>query len=155
MAQLRHLSSDPRTDKGVPAYIQSDSSPEFVAKAAQDWIEAVGSKTTYITQGSPWESEFIESFNARLRDELLDGENFYSLKEVRLVVESWRRHYNIKRPHGSLGYKPPAPAVFVPAFVTQTTSKPSQRAGRSGPEAHNSLTFAMDPSLGANQYRLT
>jgi putative transposase len=109
--------------RGVPAYVRSDNGPEFVAKAVQDWIKAVGSKTAYITPGSPWENGFIESFNARLRDELLDGEIFYSLKEVRVVVESWRRHYNTKRPHGSLGYKPPAPEVFVPAFVTRTTSK--------------------------------
>ena len=88
----------------------------------QDWIEAVGAKTAYITPGSPWENGYIESFNARLRDELLDGEIFYSLKEARVVMESWRRHYNTKRPHGSLGYKPPAPEVFVPAFVTRTTS---------------------------------
>jgi putative transposase len=108
--------------RGVPAYIRSDNGPEFVAKAVQDWIEAVGAKTAYITPGSPWENGFIESFNARLRDELLDGEIFYSLKEVRVVVESWRRHYNTKRPHGSLGYKPPAPEVFVPAFVTRTAS---------------------------------
>jgi len=109
--------------RGVPAYIRSDNGPEFVAKAVQDWIRAVGSKTAYITPGSPWENGFIESFNARLRDELLDGEIFYSLKEVRVVVESWRRHYNTKRPHGSLGYKPPAPEVFVPALVNRTTSK--------------------------------
>jgi len=107
--------------RGVPAYIRSDNGPEFVAKAVQDWIKAVGSKTAYITPGSPWENGFIESFNARLRDELLDGEIFYSLKEVRVVVESWRRHYNTKRPHGSLGYKPPAPEVFVPAFAARTT----------------------------------
>ena len=108
--------------RGVPAYIRSDNGPEFVAKAVQDWIRAVGSKTAYITPGSPWENGFFESFNARLRDELLDGEIFYSLKEVRVVVESWRRHYNTKRPHGSLGYKPPAPEVFVPALENRTMS---------------------------------
>jgi transposase InsO family protein len=108
--------------RGVPAYVRSDNGPEFVAKAVQDWIKAVGAKTAYITPGSPWENGFIESFNARLRDELLNGEIFYSLKEVRVVVESWRRHYNTKRPHGSLGYKPPAPEVFVPALVNRTTS---------------------------------
>jgi len=108
--------------RGVPVYIRSDNGPEFVAKAVQDWIRAVGSKTAYITPGSPWENGFIESFNARLRDELLDGEIFYSLKEVRVVVESWRRYYNTKRPHGSLGYKPPAPEVFVPALENRTMS---------------------------------
>ena len=108
--------------RGVPAYVRSDNGPEFVATAVQDWIKAVGAKTAYITPGSPWENGFIESFNARLRDELLDGEIFYSLKEARIIVESWRRHYNTERPHGSLGHKPPAPEVFVPA-LTQTRSK--------------------------------
>src|SRR5690606_25477592 len=70
-----------------------------------------------IAPGSPWENGYIESFNARLRDELLGGEIFYTLKEARIIVESWRRHYNTVRPHGSLGYKPPAPEVFIPAFA--------------------------------------
>ena len=98
--------------------------PEFVAKAVQDWIKAVGATTAYITPGSPWENGFIESFNARLRDELLDGEIFYSLKEARVVIESWRRHYNTERPHGSLGYKPPAPEVFIPAFAARAAAQP-------------------------------
>src|SRR5690606_32706547 len=80
-------------------------------------ITAVGAKTAYIAPGSPWENGYIESFNARLRDELLDGEIFYTLKEARIIVESWRRHYNTVRPHGALGYKPPAPEVFIPAFA--------------------------------------
>jgi putative transposase len=91
--------------------------PEFVAKAVQRWITAVGAKTAYIERGSPWENGYVESFNARLRDELLDGEIFYTLQEARVVIESWRRHYNTKRPHASLGYRPPAPEVFVPAFA--------------------------------------
>src|SRR4029077_17739425 len=74
--------------------------------------------------GSPWENRFIESFNARLRDELLDGEIFYSLAEARIVIESWRRHYNTVRPHGSLGYKPPAPEVFIPAFAARAALQP-------------------------------
>jgi transposase InsO family protein len=76
-----------------------------------------GQDGLHIERGSPWENGFIESFNARLRDELLDGEIFYSLAEARIVIESWRRHYNTERPHGSLGYKPPAPEVFVPASL--------------------------------------
>ena len=78
--------------------------PEFVAKAVQDWITAVGAKTAYIAPGSPWENGYVESFNARLRDELLDGEIFYTLREAQIVIESWRRHYNAVRPHASLGY---------------------------------------------------
>ena len=105
--------------RGVPEHIRSDNGPEFVAKAVQEWIAAVGARTAYITPGSPWENGFIESFNARLRDELLDGEIFYSLKEARIVIESWRHHYNTERPHESLGYKPPAPEVFVPTLVAR------------------------------------
>ena len=114
--------------RGVPEHIRSDNGPEFVAKAVQEWIAAVGARTAYITPGSPWENGFIESFNARLRDELLDGEIFYSLKEARIVIESWRHHYNSVRPHESLGYKAPAPEVFVPALAAraalQTRSAP-------------------------------
>jgi transposase InsO family protein len=73
--------------------------------------------TAYIAPGSPWENGYIESFNARLRDELLDGEIFYTLREAQIVIESWRRHYNAVRPHASLGYRAPAPEVFVPAFA--------------------------------------
>lgn len=103
--------------RGVPGHIRSDNGPEFVAKAVRDWIAAVGAKTAYIAPGSPWENGFIESFNARLRDELLNGEIFYTLREAQIIIESWRWHYNTVRPHASLGYKPPAPEVFVPAFA--------------------------------------
>src|SRR5438067_10485400 len=98
-------------------HIRSDNGPEFVAKAVQEWIGAVGAKTAYIAPGSPWENGFIESFNARLRDELLDGEIFYTLREAQIIIESWRRHYNTVRPHASIGYRAPAPEVFVPALA--------------------------------------
>jgi transposase InsO family protein len=114
--------------RGVPEHIRSDNGAEFTAKAVQDWITAVGAKTAYIAPGSPWENGFIESFNARLRDELLDGEIFYSLKEAQVIIESWRRHYNTVRPHGSLGYKPPAPEVFVPAMVMRAALHPRPTA---------------------------
>ena len=110
--------------RGVPAYIRSDNGPEFIAKDVQAWIKAVGAKTAYIAPGSPWENGFIESFNARLRDELLDGEIFYSLAEAKIIIESWRRHYNTVRPHASLGYKPPAPEVFVPFGPGRATAQP-------------------------------
>ncbi len=95
--------------RGVPSHVRSDNGSEFVAQAVQDWIRAVGAKTAYIEPGSPWENGYVESFNARLRDELLNGEIFYSLREAEIVIESWRRHYNTIRPHASLGYRPPAP----------------------------------------------
>ena len=97
--------------RGVPGHVRSDNGPEFVAEAVQEWITAVGAGTAYIEPGSPWENGFVESFNARLRDELLDGEVFYSLAEARVVIEGWRRHYNASRPHSALGYRPPAPEV--------------------------------------------
>ena len=99
--------------RGVPGHVRSDNGPEFVAKAVQDWIRAVGAKTAYIEPGSPWENGYCESFNSKLRDELLDGEIFYTLEEARVIIENWRRHYNEVRPHSSLGYKPPAPEVLI------------------------------------------
>jgi transposase InsO family protein len=101
----------------------------------------VGAKTVYITPGSPWENGFVESFNARLRDELLDGEISYSLAEAKIVIESWRRHYNTERPHGSLGYKPTAPEVFVPAMAARTAAQPHPSASRPPP------TMASKPSM--------
>jgi transposase InsO family protein len=80
----------------------------------RDWIGAVGAKTAFIEPGSPWENGYCESFNSKLRDELLNGEIFYSLAEARIVIESWREHYNTVRPHSSLGYRPPAPAAIMP-----------------------------------------
>src|SRR5436305_14711348 len=85
--------------RGIPEHIRSDNGPEFVAKAVQDWIGAIDAKTAYITPGSPWENGYIESFNARLRDELLDGDSFYTLREPEIVIESWPRHHNRVRPH--------------------------------------------------------
>jgi transposase InsO family protein len=123
-ADVIDVLSDQFVLRGVPEHIRSDNGPEFVAKAVRDWIGAVGAKTAYIERGSPWENGFIESFNARLRDELLDGEIFYSLAEARIVIESWRRHYNTERPHGSLAYKPPAPEVFIPAFAARAALQP-------------------------------
>ena len=118
--------------RGIPGHIRSDNGPEFVAEAVCKWIAAVGAKTAYIEPGSPWENGYVESFNARLRDELLNGEIFYSLREAQIVIESWRRHYNAVRPHQSLGYKPPAPEVFIPALAawphSQATPAPSPRS---------------------------
>ena len=100
--------------RGPPAFIRSDNGPEFVAEAVRDWISAVGATTAYIEPGSPWENGYCESFNARLRDELLNGEMFYSLKEAQIVIEECRKHYNTVRPHSALGYRPPAPETIVP-----------------------------------------
>ena len=100
--------------RSVPAYIRSDNGPEFVAEAVRKWITAVGAKTAFIVPGSPWENGYIESFNARCRDERLNGGSVYSLREARIVIEQWRNHDNTKRPHSALGYRPPAPEPIVP-----------------------------------------
>ena len=110
--------------RGVPGHIRSDNGPEFIAQSVQDWVKAVGAKTAYIAPGSPWENGYVESFNARFRDELLDGEIFYSLREAQVIIEGWRRHYNTVRPHGSIGYKPPAPEVYQPGFQAGRAAQP-------------------------------
>jgi len=99
---------------GVPDHIRSDNGPEFTAKALRAWLATVGAKTLYIEPGSPWENGYCESFNGKLRDELLNGEIFYSLRQARVVIEKWRRPYNTVRPHSSLGYRPLAPAAINP-----------------------------------------
>lgn len=80
---------------GPPAFIRSDNGPEFISRAMRDWIAAVGSKTAYIEPGSPWENGYCESFNARFRDNFLNGEIFYTLKEAKIMIEQWRRHFNV------------------------------------------------------------
>ena len=101
-AEVNDVLSDLFILRGVPESIRSDNGPEFVAKAVRAWIAAVGARTAYIVPGPPWENGYVESFNARLRDELLDGEIFYTLKEARILIESWRRYYNTMRPNSSL-----------------------------------------------------
>ena len=104
--------------RGVPEHIRSDNGPEFTAQALREWLTTVGASTLYIEPGSPWENGYNESFNGRLRDELLNGEIFYSLKEAQVVIEAWRREYNMVRPHSALGYQPPAPATSRPTLHT-------------------------------------
>jgi transposase InsO family protein len=96
-------------EHGAPEYIRSDNGPEFVAHAVRKWLKRLDVGTLFIEPGSPWENGYIESFNGKLRDELLNGEIFYTLREAKVLIEMWRRHYNQVRPHSSLGYRPPAP----------------------------------------------
>lgn len=116
---------------GIPDHIRSDNGSEFTAQIVKDWLEALGVKTLYIDPGSPWENGYNESFNGRLRDELLDGEIFYTLKEAQVIIGNWRQHYNQVRPHSSLGYRPPAPLVRMieGAFASAPAPSimPSQR----------------------------
>ncbi len=103
--------ADAMIEHGIPEHIRSDNGPEFIAQKLRNWLTDVGTKTLYIEPGSPWENGYCESFNSKLRDEFLNGEIFYSLKEVQVLAERWRVYYNTVRPHSSLGYRPPAPAT--------------------------------------------
>jgi transposase InsO family protein len=98
-------------ERGMPAYLRSDNGPEFIASAVRRWLREGGTQTLYIEPGSPWENAYSESFNSRLRDELLNGELFSSEREAAVLLEQYRRAYNEERPHSSLGYV--APAVFA------------------------------------------
>ena len=117
--RLRHddvlqVLADLFTQHGPPDHIRSDNGSEFTATAVRDWLPRVGVKTLFIEPGSPWENGYNESFNGKLRDELLNGEIFTTLHEARVLIERWRQHYNTVRPHSSLGYKPPAPEAILP-----------------------------------------
>lgn len=104
--------SDAMLVHGVPEHIRSDNGPEMTSKTVRDWLTAVGTQALFIEPGSPWENGYNESFNGKLRDECLNGEIFYSLKEAKIVIEQWRHTYNTRRPHSSLGYRPPAPLTL-------------------------------------------
>ena len=101
--------------RGTPEHIRSDNGPEFTARAVREWLGRLQVKTLYIEPASPWENGYIESFNGKLRDELLNREVFDTLLEARVLIEEWRREYNHVRPHSSLGYRPPAPQAVLPA----------------------------------------
>jgi putative transposase len=101
--------------RAVPTHIRSDNGPEFATTAVKGWIHGVGGKTAFIERGSPWENGYVESFNGKLRDELLNGEVFNTLREAQVLIEEWRRHYNQVRPHSALGYRPPAPETLPAA----------------------------------------
>lgn len=105
--------ADLMVERGVPEHLRSDNGAEFTSQAVRNWLEKVGAKTLFIEPGSPWENGYCESFNAKLRDGLLNGEIFYTLKEAKILIESWRREYNTIRPHSSLKYRPPAPEAWV------------------------------------------
>jgi len=99
--------------RGIPEHIRSDNGPEFTARAVRKWLNRVGVKTLFIERGSPWENGYIESFNGKMRDELLDREVFTTLTEAKVLIEGWRKEYNQVRPHSSLGYRSPAPEAIL------------------------------------------
>ena len=100
-------------ERRPPDHIRSDNGPEFTAHDVRDWLGRIGVKTLFIKPGSPWENGYNESFNSKLRDELLNCEIFYTLKEAQVLIEQWRIHYNTLRPHSSLDYRPPAPETIL------------------------------------------
>ncbi len=114
---------------GPPEHIRSDNGAEFTAQAVRDWLNRLGVKTLFIEPGSPWENGYNESFNGKLRDELLNTEIFHTLKEAKVLIERWRQHYNTIRPHSSLGYRPPAPQAILPRPAVQAyaTLQPAQQ----------------------------
>jgi len=100
-------------ERGVPVHIRSDNGPEFIAHRLRLWLDRLAVKPLFIMPGSPWENGFIESFNGKMRDELLNGEIFYSVKEAEILIEQWRIEYNTIRPHSALGYKTPVPKTVI------------------------------------------
>ena len=111
--------------RGVPEHIRSDNGSEFTATAVRDWLKRVDVKTLYITPGSPWENGYIESFNGKLANELLEREIFDTLHEAKVLIERWRVHYNTVRPHSSLGYRPPAPEAWLVEEPGSATLRPA------------------------------
>ena len=111
---------------GAPLFLRSDNGPEFVSRAILEWISQGGLGTALIDPGKPWQNGSNESFNGKLRDECLNGEIFYSLKEATVVIEQWRKHYNTIRPHSSLNYRPPAPRTSAPEMLHLDRSTPMQ-----------------------------
>jgi len=126
IAVNRHISSQDVIDqlfelfifRGIPEHIRSDNGPEFTAKTIRKWLNSLRVKTLFIEPGSPWENGYIESFNGKLRDELLNREIFTTLTEAKILIEQWRQEYNQVRPHSALSYHPPAPEVRIPATLT-------------------------------------
>ena len=113
-AEVIEVLAEVMLERGIPENIRSDNGPEFIAQELRKWLGKVGIGVLYIEPGSPWENGYCESFNGKLRDECLNGEIFYSLKEAQIVIEKWRVEYNTRRPHSALGYRPPAPATCSP-----------------------------------------
>ena len=110
---------------GVPVHLRSDNGPEFTATLIRQWLAALHVETLFIEPGSPWENGYLESFNGKLRDDLLDREIFYTLTEAPILIERWRRQYNTVQPHSALGYRPPAPEAISPTPLSGLTMSPA------------------------------
>jgi transposase InsO family protein len=121
-------------ERGAPEYIRSDNGPEFVSKVVCEWIEKRGFKTLFIDPGSPWQNAYVESFNSRLRDELLNVEIFSTLAEARVLGNEHRRYYNEKRPHSALGGKSPGVYAAHCSVPVGASPLPTPNNGSVNPE---------------------
>jgi putative transposase len=117
-------------ERGVPTYIRSDNGPEMTAKAVREWLANVGAQTLFIEPGSPWENGYNESFNGKLRDELLNREIFYTVPELQVLLDDYRWHFIHVRPHSALGYRPPAPEAILPRTPASAASATLNQFGR-------------------------
>ncbi len=113
------------TKHGPPGHIRSDNGSEFTATAVREWLPRVGVKTLYIEPGSPWKNGYNEPFNGKLRDELLNGESFYTLKEAKMLFEQWRNHHNTVRPYSALVYRPPPRETNVSGTAPSPDNTPT------------------------------
>ncbi len=125
--------------RAVPDHIRSDNGVEFTAQTVREWLMKVGVKTLFIEPGSPWENGYVESFNGKLRDELLNGEIFYTLPLAKVLIERWRKHYNQARPHCALGYRPSAPER-IPLPEAAGDSAPEPPTSKPPPESTGEKT---------------
>ncbi len=107
-------------ERSVPVHLRSDNGPEFIANALREWLNKLSVKPLFIEPGSPWENGYVESFNGKMRDELLNREIFYTLQEAQVLIARWREEYNHFRPHSSLGYRPPAPQAWLVSAIPQS-----------------------------------
>jgi putative transposase len=142
-----YLLSELFLEHGIPEHIRSENGPEFFAKAVREWLANLGATTLFIEPGSPWENGYVESFNGKLRDELLNGELFHTLKEAQILTEHWRSEYNHLRPHSSLGGRPPAPeAIAWPGFSLKDFASPALAR-----ELTLALSQEVDQRMGSGQ----
>ena len=148
-----HVLADLFARHGPPDHIRSDNGSEFTAIAVREWLPRVGVKTLFIEPGSPWENGYNESFNGKLRDEMLNGEIFYTLQEAKVLIERWRRNYNTIRPHSSLGYRPPAPVTILPPMAKSPYPQ-TVRALETGPLIWGRSGWMVGRWWGSGQDRL-
>jgi putative transposase len=134
--------------RGVPEHIRSDNEAEFNSKAVRSWLAKVGVKTLFIGPGSPWENGYVESFNGKLRDELLKREIFYALLEAKVLIERWRQHYNRVRPHISLGYRPPVPEAIVVSALSGGSAPTPPTPFPSGKRRDNATAYIIKMGEG-------